>query len=123
MEIKDIYTETGVDDQISDRCLQKRREKKKNFSFVLLSRIEIEAKNRFFIFSSLSLSFYENESIVSTHPFLPYSVILFYLTIYIFSRTLPHIRRRSEPRDRNADLEGSLRSFRRNLVSPLNLAH
>lgn len=123
MEIKDIYTETGVDDQISDRCLQKRREKKKNFSFVLLSRIEIEAKNRFFIFSSLSLSFYENESIVSTHPFLPYSVILFYLTIYIFSRTLPHIRRRSEPGDRNADLEGSLRSFRRNLVSPLNLAH
>ena len=101
----------------------KKEGKKKNFSFVLLSRIEIEAKNRFFIFSSLSLSFYENESIVSTHPFLPYSVILFYLTIYIFSRTLPHIRRRSEPGDRNADLEGSLRSFRRNLVSPLNLAH
>ena len=39
MEIKDIYTETGVDDQISDRCLQKRREKKKKFSFLLKSRI------------------------------------------------------------------------------------
>lgn len=32
-------------------------------------------------------------------------------------RTLPHIRRGSEPGDRDADPEGSVRPFRRNLVS------
>ncbi|KAL2716146.1 hypothetical protein V1478_013822 [Vespula squamosa] len=37
--------------------------------------------------------------------------------------TLPHIRRRPEPGDRDTDLEGSLRSLWRDLVSPLNLPH
>lgn len=107
---------------------KKKKEKRKLLVYTTpLLRIEIEARNRFFIFPfffflSLSISL-RNESIVSIRPHLLCSVILFYLTIYIFSRTLPHIRRRSEPGDRNADLEGSLRSFRRNLVSPLNLAH
>ena len=68
MEIKDIYTETGVDDQISDRCLQKGREKKKTSRLYHCRGLKSKRRIDFLFFLlSLSLSTKTNRSFLPIH--------------------------------------------------------
>ena len=90
MEIKDIYTETGVDDQISDRCLQKGREKKKTSRLYHCRGLKSKRRIDFLFFLlSLSLSLFLRKRIdrfySSISPLFRYSVLS--NDLYLFQNT------------------------------------